>query len=52
MAGDGNGMGRRYFGDMTLPDISDHFGGRHLLIKLVKQSLAQKLLLLLFLLSQ
>lgn len=45
-------MGRRYFGDTTLPDIySDHLGSRHLLIKLAKQSLTQKLLLLLFLLS-
>lgn len=52
MAGDGNGMERDYFGDMTLTNIySDHFEGRHLLIELVKQSLTQMLLLLLFLMS-
>lgn len=52
MAGDRNGMEREYFGDMTLTNIySDHFEGRHLLPELVKQSLIQMLLLLLFLMS-
>lgn len=52
MAGDGNGMERDYFGDMMLTNIySDHFEGKHLLIELVKQSLTQMLLLLLFLMS-
>lgn len=45
---DGNGLERRYFKGMGLPSFySDHFGGGHLLMKLAKQSLTQKLLLFL-----